>query len=197
MFTSNICNNDFCLKVKKEALDILPTVPKIVHGGRAFMVTTVRLLAIIFFFTPFLGLRNVLQHWKSEQIPPADTLSDHEAFSATSDYTKYTTISLKDSYFVFIGLLTAHIILVFIFKMFVRKFSNQVSIWPSPREVMLTFSLPDAGYDWSRENGSISSYHTRRKYYMLEVMCESFLQWTFNMMMFIPIWLLGKTNNHD
>ena len=183
--------------MKKEALDILPTVPKIVHGGRAFLVTTVRLLSVIFFFTPFLGLTNILQHWKSEQIPPAGTITDHPAFSDTTDYTKYTTISLQDSYFFFIVILGAHLSFIYIFKMMVKELSKQASIWPSAREVLLTFSLPDAGYDWSKENGTISSYQTRRKYYMLEVMCESLFQWTFNLMMFIPIWVLGKTDNHD
>ena len=197
MFISNICNNNFCLKVKKEALDILPTVPKIVHGGRAFLVTTVRLLSILFFFTPFMGLTNVLQHWKSEQIPPADTISDHPAFSDTSDYTKYTILTLQDSYLIFFGILIMNISFVFFFKMLLRKLSKQVSIWPSAREVLLTFTLPDAGYDWSKENGDISSYQTRRKYYMLEVMVESFLHWTFNMTMFIPLWVLGKADNHD
>ena len=197
MFTSNICNNNFCLKVKKEALDILPTVPMIVHGVRAFLVTTVRLLSAIFFFTPFLGLTNVLQHWKSEQIPPADTISDHPAFSDTSDYTKYTILTLQDSYLIFFGILIMNISFVFFFKMLVRKLSKQASIWPSAREVLLTFSLPDAGYDWSKDDGTISSYQARRKNYMLEVMFESIFQWMFNLIMLTPIWVLGKADNDD
>ena len=88
-----------------------------------------------------------------------------------------------------LALLTVHVILIFCLKMAMRKSSAKLSLL---QHVLNTFSIPDAGFDWSHGTGDVASYRQRRRHHLVEVMCESFLQWTIHMIMFVPLWVVGK-----
>ena len=144
-----------------------------------------------------MGLLDILQHWKAEQIPQAKTIDYPELFRA--DYqTDTPTIpgpeayyigSLQVGYAIFLALLTVQVIIIFCLKMAVQKSSTKLSML---QHVLNTFSIPDAGFDWSHGTGDVSSYRQRRKLHLVEVMCESFLQWTIHMIMLVPLWVVGK-----
>ena len=191
-----------CLKVKKDSFDgFLPSKGACVVAFRSFAVTLVRIQCIILFFTPFLGLNSLLQHWKAEQIPQAQKVSLIDIFRARNkddtsilpDIDFYTGASLKVGYLIFIVILITYFVLLFFFKMIMRKSSMiNSSSRAIKQQVLLAFCLPDLGTDWSNMRCNVSCYQEKRKSHIKEVMCESFFHWIFNMLMLAPIWFTGS-----
>ena len=63
-FISNVMSHIDGLSSKRRWF---PMISKIVVAAYSFFSITTRIMAIIFFFSPSLGLFNLLQHWKGEQ----------------------------------------------------------------------------------------------------------------------------------
>ena len=186
------------IKAKKKSFDgYLPILGTVVIGLRSFMVTVSKISCVVMFFAPYMGLMDILQHWKAEQIPQEKMIDYPELFR--SDYqTDTPTTPGPDTYYIgslqagyanFLALLTVHGILIFCLKMAMHKFSTKLSLL---QHVLNTFSFPDAGFDWSHGTGDVASYRKRRKLHLVEVLCESFLQWTTQMIMLVPLWVVCK-----
>ena len=186
------------IKAKKASFDgFLPILGTVVIGLRSFMVTVSKISCVVMFFAPYMGLMAILQHWKAEQIPQEKRIDYPELFRA--DYqTETPTTPGPDSYFIgslqagyaiFLTLLSVQVILIFCLKMAMQKSPIKLS---QLQQVLNTFSIPDAGFDWSHGTGDVSSYRQRRKRHLVEVMCESFLQWTIQMIMLVPLWVVCR-----
>ena len=99
--------------------------------------------------------------------------------------------SLQTGYVFFLILLTVHLLLILCFKLATRQSTRKFSSWSMMQQVLNTFSIPDANFDWIQGTGDISDYRQRRKRYLIEVMCESLLQWAVHMIMLVPLWIAG------
>ena len=185
------------IKAKKASFDgVLPSIATLIVGLRSFLVTLLNITCVVAFFAPYMGLLHILQHLKAEQIPQEKGIEYPELFRADYQTDTPTTPgantyigTLQAGYGIFLGILTVQVLLLLFFKMAMKKSTKLLSLF---QDVLNTFSNPDAGFDWSHGTGDVASYRQRKKHHLVEVMCESFLQWTIQMIMLVPLWVVGR-----
>jgi hypothetical protein len=106
---------------------------KLIQTAFAILSILTRILSILLFFAPSLGLANLLMHWKKGQLTTVNklkTLNQDPIFDMqngteiyfkdvwieTPKYTSYTLWELETYYIIFLGLIPLHIALVFTMK---------------------------------------------------------------------------------
>jgi hypothetical protein len=97
-----------------------------------------RISAVIVYFAPSLGLFDLLMHWKMGQLEiahgdlPYDALANgtivrlHQVWQPIQSFQDLTFLSLKHYYFIFIGMVLTHFLLVALIKLaFAREFRSK------------------------------------------------------------------------
>ena len=126
------------LKTTSTAKGFLPFTAKVAVIFWGTMAITRRILSMVAFFIPSLGLFHILYHWQAEQFPfkvreslvtigPSDILelynmtekvfwTEIDRYNYTNSsppkYTLYTGLSLGQSFMVFIGLFVVHFLAI-------------------------------------------------------------------------------------
>ena len=184
------------IKAKKAALGgFLPSTSAALIGFRALLISVVKTGCILFFFAPYMGLFNILQHWRGELIPLAnDRRSLVEAtpglFREDPGY-EYYIGTLRDGYLLFLALLGVQIFLIFCVQVTISNQFRNCSKWSMLQKVLNSFSLADSNQDWSAGPGSVSEHFQRRKRHLMEVLIVGALQWLVNIIMCVPLWISG------
>ncbi len=120
-----------------EKNNFLPMTGKLLHTAFAILSILARILSVLLFFAPSLGLGNLLMHWKMGQLTVAeqnrklgelsvdenkdlvfDVLNGtkiyfKDVWIQTPKYTSYTLWELDTFYIIFLGLVLFHLGLVF------------------------------------------------------------------------------------
>ena len=107
-----------CLAVKKASHTFLPTSASIIHGLRSLMVTSMRIIAVVSFFAPLLGLKNILSHWKADQMNQVPT-----------PYSDYTVLDLQTGYLTFLSIVMVQFTIILVYHRVFRKKSNTSSFF--------------------------------------------------------------------
>jgi len=93
----------------------------------AILSILARILSVLLFFAPSLGLANLLMHWKMGKLSIGNEylvfdvqngtkIYFKDVWIQTPKYTSYTLWELETYYIIFLGLIPLHIALVFTLK---------------------------------------------------------------------------------
>ena len=73
--------------------DFLPMKGKIIIAIRVLISSIIRIMTFFFYFAPFLGLMNLLAHWKADQIKYSDVQMQNSTF-------EYWSASQNETYII-------------------------------------------------------------------------------------------------
>jgi hypothetical protein len=115
--------------IAAEKNNYLPMTGKLLQMAFAILSILSRILSILLYFAPSLGLANLLMHWKMGQLTLEnkypnlvfDVQNGTESYFKnvwieTPKYTSYTLWELETYYIIFLGLIPLHLALVFALK---------------------------------------------------------------------------------
>merc|ERR1719458_2492536 len=123
------------LKIHSEQkAGMLSGAAKVVLGLRALLFSVTRIVCVVAFFGPFLGLGDCMAHWHAEGIRLDQDIMknlngstsywDKETVNPmyrVQDYTNYTLVTLQEAFFSFLGVIFLHSIAIFVLKMSVSS----------------------------------------------------------------------------
>ena len=110
-----------------------------------------RISCIVSFFVPFLGLLDILAHWKADNID----------MSKPSHYTNFTQVKLSTAFMLFLCLLFVQTTVMFILKLAISEKFSQAKLSIMLQHVALTVNLPDNFADWDDGVGSLADHRQR------------------------------------
>ena len=140
------------IKVKtEEKKELFPLPNKIFLGVRCLLVYSVRISCIVSFFVPFLGLLDILAHWKADNID----------INKPSHYTNFTQVKLSTAFKLFLCLLFVQTTVMFILKLAISEKFSQAKFSIMLQHVALTVNLPDNFADWDDGVGSLADHRQR------------------------------------
>merc|ERR1712156_730627 len=110
------------LKIHSEQKNgMLSNAAKGVLGLRALLFSVTRILCVVAFFGPFLGLMDCQAHWKAEEIQLEEKLLENlqsptsywsrqvvDLMYREQDLTNYTLVTTQQGFFIFIGIILLH-----------------------------------------------------------------------------------------
>ena len=268
-FISNVNSHITGLSAKRKWF---PFASKIVVGCYAFFASTSRILTVIMYFTPSLGLFNTLRHWQGEQfnwhpaiinefvtnkslyfpdIPERIELNISQIFKTDytlegfddsmktmipknlqnksfhihgeiqfgnstpipwryldrcsyslldgkyvtwPKYTLYTYFSLKEYFFIFVGILVTQTIVIFLVKLkLANKNFSKLNILEKIIHSVENSNLAYNVEEWdSPRNGNAVAHIERMKSNQLEGLVFILVNMLFKLMMLCPLYILGK-----
>jgi hypothetical protein len=270
-FISNVNSHINGLSSKRKRF---PFASKIAAGCYAFFASTSRILTVIIFFTPSLGLFNTLWQLQGEQLQrhpaiidqfvtkkslffPEDSITiqlnsspifktnrnggyvsegfdynmknivpeylqnktfhihgeiqygnllpipwsqfDRNTYNLSDisnvkwpDYTIYTFFSLKEYFFIFVGILVTHIIVIFIVKLSLSKNFSNFNILEMIIHCIENANLAYNVEEWdSTKTGNAAAHIERMKSNRLEGLVLILVNFIFKLMMLCPLYILG------
>ena len=160
-----------------------------------------RLMAMVLYFTPALGLFSILGHWKLEQVPYSDSLNFNNRYNYTArtapHYKVYTYFSLSEYFYGFLILLVLHICLNALAKTLCsedfRRNLNSSLLFKLIHCVENT-NIPTVWMDWEEKKGSIEDHKRRHGQVMKEMVVIMVIRTIFNAVMMSPVIYTGKNN---
>eukprot|EP00092_Neocalanus_flemingeri_P080309 GFUD01100156.1.p1 GENE.GFUD01100156.1~~GFUD01100156.1.p1 ORF type:complete len:1047 (+),score=211.36 GFUD01100156.1:131-3271(+) len=204
--------------VQLEKNGFLSTKGKFIIGLRVFLVTAVRVLAIFFFFAPFLGQMNILAHWRADQITFQMTRGgawDNLTYSFWSEtsqkilsvpfnslyhatppsYSLYTGVELSTAFFIFWILLFIQAGLAIGAKMISSREFFKTSVGSKLLHVIFTLNIPGIYQDWDDcpVPFNLSVQHHKKKFTDVtqEMTYMGVIQWLSNMALLVPMIFTG------
>ena len=180
-----------------------------------FALTT-RLLSIVMYFTPCLGLMSLLRHWQAEQTPwnyalvryfvnngsiqignsplinwaQLDRWNRTESASPPPPLTLYTLMSRSDYVFMFFGILVAHLFLTYIMKMRYSNGFKSSNVVNRIIHVIESTNIPMNYKEWDDGFGDADEHMLRKKSNLKDVWLQVSLNWFFNTMLLTPLCVL-------
>ena len=183
-----------------------------------------RIMIMVVFFIPSLGLRDLLYHWKYEQAPftvsiegklnatNGDLLSmynktpipwsdiDRCDYTDPKDpilppYTLYTGIDAGQAFGLFWLTIILHATAIFVIKLFtVEKFYKFNTL-----EIVLhcleNCNIPQPWRDWDEGDGTVEEHRTKYRRVRREVVSTMAVNLLFNMVMLVPMIYTGDTQD--
>ena len=170
------------VKIKTEdKINSFPLLPKLFLAMRALFAYCTRTICVVGFFVPFLGLLDVLAHWKSEQANK----------EIKTNYTKYTGTSLGEAFQYFMLGLFVQTLLALAMKWAINKDFRAASLEGKLQHTFLIANLPDNYGDWTSGGGGVEDLRRRRRMQTLETIFMILLQFFSHILMVIPFWVTG------
>ena len=179
-----------------------------------------RITSIVSFFIPFLGLFNVLNHWRAEQLPfrlrrVMEPASDDrlELFNMTEQvlwsdidrwrysdlskplpphYSLYTGLALGEAFKVFIVIMGCHFIFIAIIKLITVENFRSCDHFSKFVHILenMNFAFPWA--DWDQERGGVQELRDRFRRLNMEMLLTMIVNCVFSILMLCPIWYSGE-----
>ena len=191
---------------------------KCVLGLRSFLCTITRIACIILFFAPFLGLLDLMSHWKAEQysFEPSDGIdilndnftywnSELEAIESIPfrdlyrldlpqppSYSFYTGLQLKWAYLAFFALLLTQALIMFCSKHLINEKFRQGTFTMKIRRTFQTIHVPDTVSDWDEGDGDVDCHKERWTKTLKEMAIMTLIQFVSNMLMLTPLFYSGS-----
>ena len=171
------------VKIKtEEKKDFFPKLPKRFLNVRSLLVSA-RISCIVAFFAPYLGLLDILSHWKADQLmdnPP--------------EFIAYTVVSLGTGFGVFIGLLLVQTVAIFITKWKISNEFRKAKVTSILEHLALTVNLPDNYADWDQCEGDVEEHREMKSSVIKENVVMICIHAVSNMLMLVPIWVTSELN---
>ncbi len=117
--------------IAAEKNNYLPMTGKLLQMTFAILSILARILSILLYFAPSLGLASLLMHWAMGKLRVAEPYPNlvfdvqngteiyfKDVWIETPKYTSYTLWELETYYIIFLGLMPLHLALVFALKHF-------------------------------------------------------------------------------
>ena len=173
------------IKVKtEEKLELFTLFSKLVLGLRSLLVYAVRILCMLAFFGPPLGLIDCLAHWKAAQLeenPP--------------DFTEWTVIGLGQSLAVFSGLLLLQMTFMTMLKCVLSKdFKKAImsgNLTSIVQHLVLTVNIPDNYKDWDQSEGGPGEHLRKKLDANRENVAMIIVHNISNLLLLVPLWKTG------
>ena len=172
-----------------------------------------RLLSIVCFFTPFIGLFNLLNHYKAEQIPFAQSIRDdfngnitwgeidRWTFENGTDpgtppgYNLYTFFTLQQSVGIFFALSLVHFLAVYMVKVLKAEKFRDADKLEKFLHVMENLNIPYPVEDFDVLNGTEREHRERFEKVNTEVLLTMVVNMTIHLMMLAPLCYTGNQEN--
>ena len=199
-------------------VEMLALPAKILLAVRSLLVYSVRLSCIVAFFGPFLGLFNVLAHWKAEQMVldfkvfnrshlytslkgsgslPLEVVyranySDPENPLPPS-YTIYTQVTLGTSFALFLVLLIIQSLVNLLLETRLSQEFKEAKLTTKMQHLLESVNRGDSFMDWDMGLGTLSDYQRKWWNVMAETIVMIGVQLGTNLALLIPLWVTSKT----
>ena len=180
-----------------------------------------RIISMVCFFIPSLGLFNILYHLEAEQIPfsiwqkhgktQMDRIVlyglnatvrwgdlDRWDYSNSTEgmpphYTEYTGLTLKWTFGLFFILTAAQFFATLLVKIFTSNvFSRKENFLNKFLHLQLSLNMAYPFEDWDNGSFSISEYRDRHKQTNIEMACSLTVNIIFSLAMMVPLCYTGK-----
>ena len=183
-----------------------------------------RILSMVCFFIPSLGLFNILYHHKAEEIPFILFLQkygknqmdkivlyglneqvkwgdlDRWDYSNSTEgtppqLTEYTGLTLKLTFGLFFILTAAQFVTTLLVKIFTSNaFSRRENYLNKFLHLLLSLNIGCPFEDWDKGRFSISEYKDRQKQTNTEMACSLAVNIIFSLIFMVPLFYTGKYN---
>ena len=154
----------------------LPFTAKTVLAVKVFLSSVLRIIVFFFYFTPFLGLLNLLAHWKADQIPFTDIEFQNKSYtywdqdnnntstvpfnklhltfpgSEPPHYSHYTVLRLGQAYLVFWLVLAVQLVVVLLTKQWLSQPFRQAGLGSKLLHGLHCLNIPDIFQDWDKQD---------------------------------------------
>ena len=107
-------------------------------------------------------------------------------------YTLYTGLSLGWSYLIFFGIMILQCLIMMWVKCSVSQQFSDGSITLKIRNTLQSLHITDFVCDWDLGHGDVQSHKKRWRRTMIEISAMICIQWIFNMILVIPIYIAGS-----
>ena len=180
-----------------------------------------RVIAMVCFFIPSLGLFSILYHYKAEQIPFTlwqkygktqmdrivlyglkETVTwgdlDRWDYSNSTEgtpphYSEYTGLSLKWTFGLFFLITASQFVTTLIVKICTSKaFSSRENYLNKFLHLLLSLNLASPFEDWDMGRFTIREYRERHKLTNTEMAWSLSVNIVFSLAMMVPLWYTGK-----
>jgi len=197
------------VKIKtEEKIKFFPLLSRVFLAMRALVAYSARAVCVVGFFVPFLGLLDVLAHWKAEQYNKDEFKNEAERTGycnseTTPDklatgrchYSKYTGVSLGVAFGFFVLGLFIQTGIALIVKLAMNKQFRNTSFGSKLQHITLIVNLPDNFGDWTSGGGDFDDLKRRQRMHLVENFFMILLQFISHMLMVIPFWVTAKNAN--
>ena len=174
------------VKIKtEEKIKFFSLESKVFLALRALVAYTTRAVCIVAFFVPFLGLLDVLAHWKADQVSKDADDRSH--------YDKYTGVTLGVAFGYFMLGLFIQTGLALLVKMAMNKEFKETSIGSKLQHIALIANMPDNYGEWSSGGGDLAQLKRRQRRHLVESCVMILLQFVSHILMVIPFWVTGES----
>merc|ERR1719264_1155753 len=185
---------------------MLSGAAKVVLGLRALLFSVTRIVCVVAFFGPFLGLGDCMAHWHAEGIRLDPELLDNlhkennsywkketvDLMYREQDYTNYTLVTLQAAFFIFLGVIFLHGIAIFILKMNVSTHFKSTGWLNKVGHVVESLHVPDVykdfdvdlNPDWDRTH---YDYRMSFDSVLKETLRMTSLQAVSNLLLLVPL----------
>ena len=209
------------LKVIKTEKVFVPFTSKIFIVMWGFFASARRILSIVIFFVPSLGLLNVLYHIKAEQFPftiwkeynktQADKIAlyglqrsvvwgDIDRWDYSQDpngtpphYSEYTGFSLKAMFYIFYILLGVQFLTTLVAKLYTsKKFFERQKNFNKLIHLLMSLNVAIPFEDWDEGRFTVAEYKKRQKRTNTEMIFSMAINIIFSVVMLIPVWYTGR-----
>ena len=209
------------VKVKAAGkVEVLALPAKLLLAVRSLLVYSVRLSCVVAFFGPFLGLFNVLAHWRAEQMVlefkvfnrsqtfsslemsgslPIDAI--YRADYNTTDpenplppsYTLYTQVSLGTSFAFFLVLIVTQALVNLLLETKLSQEFKEAGWTAKMQHLLESVNRADSFADWDTGDGTQSEFQRRWWNVMAETIVMIGVQMGTNLALLVPLWVTSKT----
>merc|ERR1719341_872483 len=184
---------------------MLSGAAKVVLGLRALLFSVTRIVCVVAFFGPFLGLGECMAHWHAEGIKLDEDIMKNLKGSTSywdretvdllyrkQDYTNYTLMTLQAAFFIFLGILLLHGIAILILKMKVSSHFKSASWLNKIGHVVESLHVPDVYKDFDvdmnpKEERSQEDYRKSYDSVLKETLWMTSLQMLSNLLLLVPL----------
>lgn len=182
-----------------------------------------RIVSIFALFLPSMGLFSILYHHRAEQLPftiwkrynltQADKIHlygldetvlwgdiDRWDFSiepsgSPPSFTKYTGLPLKHTFFLFLALTGAQLLVLYLVKRITSaKFLTEGNYLNKLLHLLLSLNLASPYEDWDHGTFTVQEYIERHKKTNKEMTWSLIVNIFFSFAMLFPMWYAGNTN---
>ena len=196
------------VKIKtEEKIKFFPLLSKLFLALRALVAYSARAACIVGFFVPFLGLLDVLAHWKAEQSNQPtfknDTAARDDFCNSEQDgteltigrchYSKYTGVTLQVAFGFFMLGLFVQTGIGLLVKLAMNKQFRKTTFASKLQHIALIVNLPDNYGDWTSGGGDPEELRRRRKMHLVENFIMILLQFISHLLMVIPFYVTGES----
>merc|ERR1719341_2310585 len=184
---------------------MLSGAAKVVLGLRALLFSVTRIVCVVAFFGPFLGLGEVMAHLHAEGIKLDEDIMKNLKGSTSywdretvdlmyrkQDLTNYTLVTLQAAFFIFLGILLLHGIAILILKMKVSSHFKSAGWLNKIGHVVESLHVPDVYKDFDvdvnpEEERTPEDYRKSYDSVLKETLWMTSLQMLSNLLLLVPL----------